>query len=534
MATGDLKNNMKQLLSQLKATKFPQVIDIGELFCWMPHINNVDLYFIHSLARGSPQAYLAIYHYLFTSYSTELNSDIASSNNELYGKSDMRFMEAVYKNSSFHLAFAERKVIMATDILRLVYRRYDPPKSSSFRVAAAREETNMSPREKVHQEPVDGSNFFCVILERPRKIASKSSPDMAGAIVLPKRPSSAGFKIPKSSFPAHQVSNESPLFGAPSLPFRGHKQKQLFVSNAVRQESPDALIRRTFIDLVSPALVKVNDKIDKLQISLMEQLNVTCDLPSPAALTSDLTKQMSDVVFKLDTLTSRVFLIENRLIMIESKLKDEENNRGNLTESKSCHSSKIAAADSTHLEDSARGDRNNNSMASKEKEMSERRKDNNKIDRETTISSCVNSSDDEGNAEDLKVVVIREDTKQPQIKPSKMAFIKTLVSKNDLEDTLVSDASYLETSVNKNYQQAEPASSNIIKNLKQPFEDMVSPIKSYKQDESVMNLQYTADDSVNMDGRRSSTPSNFMLDDSTMDRVSRIHQMMTETKQLLH
>ena len=50
-----------------------------------------------SIVNGSPKAYLPIYHYLFTTYSTKFNKDISNSNNELYGKSDMRFMEAVYK-----------------------------------------------------------------------------------------------------------------------------------------------------------------------------------------------------------------------------------------------------------------------------------------------------------------------------------------------------------------------------------------------------------------------------------------------------
>ncbi|BFZ15023.1 hypothetical protein BsWGS_18062 [Bradybaena similaris] len=552
MATGDLKNNIKQLQSQLKATKFPQVIDID------------------GLVRGSPQTYLAIYHYLFTSYNTELNSDIANSNNELYGKSDMRFMEAVYKilrdmfdykphitrEQFFSPGFAERKVIMATDILRLVYRRYEPPKSSSFRVAAAREETSASPREKVHQEPV----------ERPRKIASKSPPDMAGAIVLPKRPSSAGggYKIPKSSLPGHKYLYESSLLGASSMATRAYKNKQLPASNAgaegdseevsgtatghsvsepvirthrpVQQESPDNLIRRKFVDLVSPALVKVNEKIDKLQISLMnlekkEKPKGTSNLPSPSPLTAGLTKQMSDVVFKLDTLTSRVVLIENRLLMIESRLDDEEKYKRVLSENKSYPSSKMATVDSTQLEYSASSDRNNNSLASKDKEISERKKEDIKIDRENTVPNCVESDDDEGNVDDLKVVVIREDTRQPKMKPSKMAFIKTLVNKDDLENTLVSDVSCLETSASQNCQLAEPASSNI-KHLHQPFEDMVSPIKSYIQDDSVIGAQYIADDSVSTEGRRSSTPSDFMLDVSTMDRVSRIHQMMAETKQL--
>lgn len=58
---------------------------------------------------------------------------------------------------------------------------------------------------------------------------------MAGAIVLPKRPSSAGggYKIPKSSLPGHKYFYESSLLGASSMATRAYnKNKQLPASNA--------------------------------------------------------------------------------------------------------------------------------------------------------------------------------------------------------------------------------------------------------------------------------------------------------------
>lgn len=104
-----------------------------------------------------------------------------------------------------------------------------------------------------------------------------------------------------------------------------------------------------------------------------------------------------------------------------------------LSENKSYPSSKMATANSTQLEYSANSDRNNNSLASKDKEISERKKEDIKINRENTVPNCVESDDDdEGNVDDLKVVVIREDTRQPIMKPSKMAFMKTLVNKNGM------------------------------------------------------------------------------------------------------
>jgi hypothetical protein len=53
------------------------------------------------LAEGQPAAYLPIYHYAFTNYSQPLAQLILDKGIELFGKSDARFMEAVYKVSIF-------------------------------------------------------------------------------------------------------------------------------------------------------------------------------------------------------------------------------------------------------------------------------------------------------------------------------------------------------------------------------------------------------------------------------------------------
>lgn len=53
----------------------------------------------------------------------------------------------------------------------------------------------------------------------------------------------------------------------------------------------------------------------------LKQMSKPIEEPqSSTALTTGIAKQMNDVIFKLDTLTSRVVLIENRLTMLESKV----------------------------------------------------------------------------------------------------------------------------------------------------------------------------------------------------------------------
>ncbi|XP_060602091.1 uncharacterized protein LOC132755267 isoform X2 [Ruditapes philippinarum] len=131
MTTGDISNNIRKMRSRLKEIKYSDTFDVN------------------LLAEGQPAAYLPIYHYAFTNYSQPLAQLILDKGIELFGKSDARFMEAVYKilrdvfvykppitkEQFFAKGFAERKVIMCADILQLVKQKHKelkpaPPKTA--------------------------------------------------------------------------------------------------------------------------------------------------------------------------------------------------------------------------------------------------------------------------------------------------------------------------------------------------------------------------------------------------------------------
>lgn len=78
--------------------------------------------------------------------------------------------------------------------------------------------------------------------------------------------------------------------------------------------------------------------------------------------------------------------------------------------------------------------------------------------------------------------------------------------------------------------------------LADTFGDFFSPIRSFSnastnggnaffQDSSVISIPYATGDDEE-DGRRFSTPNKASLDTSTLSRVNRISQMLTETEQL--
>lgn len=109
---------------------------------------------------------------------------------------------------------------------------------------------------------------------------------------------------------------------------------------------------------------------------------------------------------------------------------------------------------------------------------------------------------------------------------------------SDTENTLVSNMSASDMSHLQDAWQMQTKLPKSVRNAGPSLDDMVSPIRPYSggyiQNESMVNFSYGADDTGTQDSRRSSTPTHFTLDTSTMDRVSRISQMMAETKQLLH
>lgn len=132
MTTGDLKNNLRKFVSELKQVHFPQ--------------SELDL---KGIAQGVPKAFLPVVHHVFLDYSISLAQYFANKEYDLYGKTDLRFMEAVYKvlrdefgykpqitkEQFLTIGFAERKILSLCEILKLLRGKHDElnPKTKSER-----------------------------------------------------------------------------------------------------------------------------------------------------------------------------------------------------------------------------------------------------------------------------------------------------------------------------------------------------------------------------------------------------------------
>ncbi|GFS13788.1 hypothetical protein ElyMa_004892500 [Elysia marginata] len=102
----------------------------------------------------------------------------------------------------------------------------------------------------------------------------------------------------------------------------------------VDTEEKEALVQHKVLNL---------ENVEEKESSAPQVLR-TESAPS-AALVNLLTQQMNDVIFKLQTLTSRITLVENRVTMVEAQLKDEKSHRMTLFASQSYTQAKKAIED---------------------------------------------------------------------------------------------------------------------------------------------------------------------------------------------
>ncbi|XP_074947245.1 centrosomal protein of 44 kDa isoform X1 [Phalacrocorax aristotelis] len=120
MATGDLKGSLRKIEQGLRLLNYPRDVDYT------------------MLVKGDPAAFLPIISYCFTSFSTYIAELLVKCDVELTAKSDLRFIEAIYKLLRDHFqykpiltkqqflqfGFAERKMQIVCDIINCVVKKH--------------------------------------------------------------------------------------------------------------------------------------------------------------------------------------------------------------------------------------------------------------------------------------------------------------------------------------------------------------------------------------------------------------------------
>ncbi|XP_009473075.1 PREDICTED: centrosomal protein of 44 kDa [Nipponia nippon] len=120
MATGDLTGSLRKIEQGLRLLNYPRDVDYTVL------------------VKGDPAAFLPIISYSFTSFSTYIAELLVKCGVELTAKSDLRFIEAIYKllrdqfqykpiltkQQFLQFGFAERKMQIVCDIINCVVKKH--------------------------------------------------------------------------------------------------------------------------------------------------------------------------------------------------------------------------------------------------------------------------------------------------------------------------------------------------------------------------------------------------------------------------
>ncbi|CAL1536843.1 unnamed protein product [Lymnaea stagnalis] len=302
-------------------------------------------------------------------------------------------------------------------------------------------------------------------------------------------------------------------------------------------------------------------KTDRASIETPASTMMTAVFPASTVMTAGLAKQMNDVVFKLDTLTSRVVLLENRVMMLEARLEDESSrSHAFVSQSDNINSKKppMVPTPRHKVENPIR--ENDSIYRSKISQKEAFSDDEDETNRERIKRH--NSADfdeesyNEASVNEIPVKIIRETSEGAELKTG---FMKSLLNRDD--STLISDLSAIDLLDEKEESQIQVHSKEAAfeketlsdSELKSKygsnksavtnsdlFDAIFSPIRSFSDTKSCTGQGDGSEKKPSNkpqnseDDRRSSTPTHMALDTSTLDRVSRITQMMAETKQLLH
>ncbi|XP_035755627.1 centrosomal protein of 44 kDa isoform X4 [Egretta garzetta] len=149
MATGDLKGSLRKIEQGLRLLNYPRDVDYT------------------LLVKGDPAAFLPIISYSFTSFSTYIAELLVKCDVELTAKSDLRFIEAIYKllrdqfqykpvltkQQFLQFGFAERKMQIVCDIINCVVKKHKELSNSNKKPQVERHSGN-EVSDDLHPPPI--------------------------------------------------------------------------------------------------------------------------------------------------------------------------------------------------------------------------------------------------------------------------------------------------------------------------------------------------------------------------------------------
>ncbi|NWY53130.1 CEP44 protein, partial [Chionis minor] len=278
MATGDLKGSLRKIEQGLRLLNYPRDVDYTVL------------------VKGDPAAFLPIISYSFTSFSTYIAELLVKCDVELTAKSDLRFIEAIYKllrdqfqykpiltkQQFLQFGFAERKMQIVCDIINCVVKKHKELSNSD----KVKSQTRKKPK-----------SFKCEVLSNCGSVLADTR---GGALSSQQKP-----RVERHS--GNEVSID--LHPLP-LPAQGGGEEELCLDHDV-------------VEVKCEQVVEDNSQIEFLKSQLADCQEKLHKLDWMEAKLQDLEEKLKGKVIidekDWNNLLSRVLLLETELLLQSKK-----------------------------------------------------------------------------------------------------------------------------------------------------------------------------------------------------------------------
>ncbi|OXB84147.1 UNVERIFIED_CONTAM: hypothetical protein H355_012265, partial [Colinus virginianus] len=294
MTTGDLKGSLRKIEQGLRMLNYPRDVDY------------------RVLVKGDPAAFLPIISYSFTSFSTYIAELVVKCDVELTAKSDLRFIEAIYKllRDQFHykpiltkeqflqFGFAERKMQIVCDIINCVVRKH----KELSNLNKVKSQTRKKFRPSKHETWSNCGN----ILDDLSNSALNSKP-LVQKVPLVERHSGS------------EVSDDLPLaplnptpLSPPSLPTEGGNEELYLDDDIVEVKCEQVIEDNSQMEFLKSQLADCQERLHKLDW-MEDKLRVLEERLKGKVIIDE--KDWNNLL-------SRVLLLETELLLQSKKSKD--------------------------------------------------------------------------------------------------------------------------------------------------------------------------------------------------------------------
>ncbi|NXJ80840.1 CEP44 protein, partial [Trogon melanurus] len=301
MATGDLKGSLRKIEQGLRLLNYPRDVDYTVL------------------VKGDPAAFLPIISYAFTSFSTYIAELLVKCDVELTAKSDLRFIEAIYKllrdqfqykpiltkQQFLQFGFAERKMEIVCDIINCVVKK--------------------------HKEL---SNLNKAKSQMRKKLKSFKYEVWSNCVNVLADPSGSALNSKQPRVERHSGSEVNDDLHPLPLPAQGDNEDLCLDHDVVEVQCEQVIQDNSEIEFLKSQLADCQEKLHKLDW-MEDKLHV---------LEEKLEGKVIIDEKDWNNLLSRVLLLETELLL-QSKKKDLPTEFSNVTEE--CTSNRILVSPST-------------------------------------------------------------------------------------------------------------------------------------------------------------------------------------------